>query len=90
MTSPPRVLIANRGSFSGEQLEQLAKLGIAVAHTFNVEGIKSVSDVPLRDYFAAAALTGWLYRAQDSETMPADLARWAYRHADAMLAERDK
>ena len=44
----------------------------------------------LRDYFAAAALQGWIARAVDSGRLAQDLARWAYAHADAMLAEREK
>ena len=48
----------------------------------------------LRDYFAAAALQGELsaaerdyYRQSSNYT---NLAKFAYRSADAMLAERDK
>lgn len=40
----------------------------------------------LRDYFAAAALTGYLARGGN----PENCAGWAYNFADAMLAERDK
>ena len=42
----------------------------------------------LRDYFAAAALTGTL--ASGSGVSSADLAKSAYEDADAMLAERQK
>ena len=41
----------------------------------------------LRDYFAAAALSGALY---DASINAADLAKDAYGIADAMLAARDK
>ena len=41
----------------------------------------------LRDYFAAAALTGILARV--SYGAP-DNARFAYEYADAMLKERDR
>ncbi len=54
--------------------------------------IDSNPGMSLRDYFAAAALTGLLSsgiaakRGQTSE----DVAAIAYRNADAMLAERSK
>lgn len=56
----------------------------------------------LRDYFAAAALQGMAAcqdfvnetvikeRCQSREETCAALARWAYKHADAMLAARCK
>jgi len=51
----------------------------------------------LRDFFAAAALTGLLVPPADSEflSLPPDKARTkaascAYKLADAMIAERDK
>ncbi len=47
----------------------------------------------LRDYFAGQALAGYAARmAADTEQFPsyADLARWAYAQADAMLAARAK
>lgn len=53
----------------------------------------------MRDYFAAAALTGyrcayhrWYQQvgATGEFTDPAKLAEWAYADADAMLAERRK
>jgi hypothetical protein len=48
----------------------------------------------LRDYFAGQALMGNCARIQvaDSGHWPsaADMARWAYEQADAMLAERAK
>lgn len=43
----------------------------------------------LRDYFAAAALTGLMADATNSSPIPMN-AETAYRHADAMLAERAK
>ena len=43
----------------------------------------------LRDYFAAAALQGMLADyTRDSSTH--DFAQYAYRYADAMIAERNK
>jgi hypothetical protein len=51
----------------------------------------------LRDYFAAAALTGyrtavfqWYISANGKFTHPTQIAEWAYADADAMLAERNK
>lgn len=43
----------------------------------------------LRDYFAAKALQGLLTNAFNSRP-PENIAIWAYRHADAMLAARKK
>lgn len=43
----------------------------------------------LRDYFAAAFLSGVAANPEASYE-PADLANWAYRNADTMLAERAK
>jgi hypothetical protein len=40
----------------------------------------------LRDYFAAAALTGWL--ATDTTPTPKSTAKACYNYADAMLAAR--
>lgn len=48
----------------------------------------------LRDYFAAKAmygiLNGTLPRSDSGYLMPADLARDAYRIAEAMLDERER
>ena len=46
----------------------------------------------LRDYFAAAAMQGELAgnAGEWRDTSVGDLARWSYRVADAMLAERAK
>lgn len=43
----------------------------------------------IRDYFAAAALTSLLEGIKPHRT-PENVADWAYKYADAMLAERDK
>ena len=44
----------------------------------------------LRDYFAAAALTGILAtQYEDPPLADSDMAEWAYKVADAMLKERD-
>lgn len=69
--------------------------------TENAEGRTGVFDnahdgMTLRDYFAARALTGAVHLAALSfgqdESEPDDdgIARYAYRLADAMLAERDR
>jgi hypothetical protein len=44
----------------------------------------------LRDYFAAAALTGYCSQEQYATTDSAKIAAWAYQDADSMLAERGK
>lgn len=44
--------------------------------------------VTVRDYFAAAALTGLLNRSMTKEEWPRNFARWAYEAADAMLEAR--
>jgi hypothetical protein len=41
----------------------------------------------LRDYFAAKAMQTWMTEYQASDE---SVAEWAYRTADAMLAEREK
>ncbi len=43
----------------------------------------------LRDYFAAAALQGFI-AGRDSYTPTFEAANWAYEQADEMLAERAK
>ena len=46
--------------------------------------------ITVRDYFAAAALTGLLASDQYSGEAATELAAWAFAQADKMLAERDK
>lgn len=49
------------------------------------------SGMTLRDYFAAAALTGMLSSCNGVGTAEdGHLSKWAYEHADAMIAARDK
>lgn len=51
----------------------------------------SVPGMSLRDYFAAAALTGLLSaQADQSGITPLDISTDAFRIADAMLAARSK
>lgn len=42
----------------------------------------------LLDYFAAAALTGYRADTSYSHIASSDIAEWAFRDAQAMLAER--
>lgn len=42
----------------------------------------------LRDYFAAKAMVAIRTGLKRGEVPPADVARWAYDYADAMLAAR--
>jgi len=69
----------------------LADLGGPVhpQETQNADGSVSVwCGMNLRDYFAAAALTGIC----SSGTLPSDVkaSQWAYEYADAMLAARER
>jgi hypothetical protein len=52
-------------------------------------GSKDRSGMDLRDYFAAAALQGYLADRKVSKTEE-QLAIEVYRMADAMMAQRDK
>lgn len=55
---------------------------------------ESFGGMSLRDYFAAAALQGWMASYPSDQTCDGilgnDNAALAYRMADAMLAERAK
>lgn len=46
-----------------------------------------IQEITLRDYFAAAALTGKLAAGA---TEPKSIVAWAYRYADAMIEERNR
>lgn len=50
----------------------------------------SVSNMPLRDYFAAKALPVSITYFDVSDDVIAAAATWCYRVADAMLKERAK
>lgn len=52
-----------------------------------VHSVNSTDGMSLRDYFAAAALTGLLAHPNQSTDVPA-FAKAAYHFADAMLKER--
>lgn len=57
-------------------------------YTDDAAQFRTFEGMSLRDYFAAAALTGFI---QDGMARDYDQnARHAYRTADAMLAERDR
>lgn len=44
----------------------------------------------MRDYFAAKAMQGWTANPIPNDSSIQDVAAWAYRQADAMLAARTK
>jgi ferritin len=46
-------------------------------------------DITLRDYFAAQILNGHMSNSFEDERELKDIAKWAYKFADAMLKERD-
>lgn len=48
-----------------------------------------IPGLTLRDYFAAALMQGAAANT-DVDLTNAEMARWAYRMADAMIAERAK
>lgn len=47
-----------------------------------------VSGLTLRDYFAAKAMQAHI--TNNLNLRPEDVAKWSYRYADAMLAERER
>lgn len=51
-------------------------------------GDNGCSGMTLRDYFAAAALTGLLAASCTDDWKQEDILYEAYRYADAMLAQR--
>lgn len=57
--------------------------------TDHVDHIPSHPGMSLRDYLAAAALTG-LIASSRSEPSFEEYSKCAYHHADAMLAAREK
>lgn len=46
--------------------------------------------ITIRDYFAAAAMQGMITRTASYGDCPEKMAPYAYKYADAMLAERSK
>jgi len=51
------------------------------------EKVKSVGGLSVRDYFAAAALTGF-YANSETAASDLELAIWSYSIADAMIEAR--
>jgi hypothetical protein len=49
-----------------------------------------MNGMTLRDYFAAKAMQGWTANPLPNDSSIQDVAAWAYRQADAMLAARTK
>ncbi len=70
------------------------ELTAAGGHAFPTDGEYGAytAGMTLRDYFAAAALSGIVAAHSGETALPADdkAARWSYQAADAMLAERVK
>lgn len=59
---------------------------------FPIPGWKDDPDfngMTLRDYFAAKAMQGWSSNPIPQDSSIQEVAAWAYRQADAMLAARD-
>jgi hypothetical protein len=54
-----------------------------------IERMSKKQGITIRDYFAAAALTGILANPDSSSSADA-LCHYAFVYADAMLAEREK
>lgn len=51
--------------------------------------VTSVGGMTLRDYFAAAALTGIIAAGFKQQTDGATVAKWAFEQAEDMLAARE-
>jgi len=50
----------------------------------------TIQGMSLRDYFAAAAMQGYIAAGLPSDVSYRDMAEKVYRAADAMLEERDR
>ena len=62
-------------------------------YTNDADEVTSRPGINIRDYFAAAALTGWIAMHADSNTRAPEekvAAQAAYEFADAMIKERNK
>ena len=53
-------------------------------------GIHGSYGMTIRDYFAAKAMQGWTANPLPNDSSIQDVAAWAYRQADAMIAARAK
>jgi hypothetical protein len=58
-------------------------------YAFPSEAYKSIG-MTLRDYFAARAMSSFVGEIDPRDEDVSHRAKWAYRVADAMLAEREK
>lgn len=45
----------------------------------------TATGMSLRDYFAAKAMQAWIIKITNDEADDSDIAKWAYKTADAML-----
>jgi len=75
--------IKDGGSVTADLISERYVAGIGMKE----EKVKSVGGLSVRDYFAAAALTG-LYANSERAASELELAMWSYSIADAMLAAR--
>jgi len=75
--------IDDGGSVTADLLSERYVAGLGMLE----EKVKSVGGLSIRDYFAAAALTGF---ATKNERVTSDLvlAKWSYSIADAMIKAR--
>ena len=55
---------------------------------FPEPGNAQCGGMSLRDYFAAKAMQGWTANPLPNDSSIQEVAEWAYRQADAMLAAR--
>lgn len=49
-----------------------------------------IQEITLRDYFAAAAMTGLGANSKHVNMTDKEIAKWAYNQADAMIEERNR
>lgn len=64
----------------------------------NEANVNGTMGMTLRDHFAGEALQGWLasydgqsdHPCEKGDYIAANIARWSYQIADAMLAERSR
>ena len=77
--------IDNGGSVTADLISERHVLGIGMIE----EKVRSVGGLSLRDYFAAAAMQGFVSSCpRVGAGYPKDIAQDSYTLADAMLAER--
>ncbi len=87
--SERKALIALRGSMRADDSDHLFNLGYDVTWVDDIDGIKSLGHVALRDYFAAFALEGLIINPA-TVSVHCPISARAYELANAMLAEREK